>query len=220
MTLLERVGQLVRSNLNDLVDRAEDPEKMVKQLMLDLHDQRIRVKAQLAVALTEQYLVRERASEARAAAVEWMRKAELAVDHGDDGLATRALARHNAHAQTVQLFEEQEGQHKSDVERLRDALTQLDTKMEEAEGKAAVLISEHRVARARARVGQTTYRALDADSAGALNRMDQKIREEDAHGTALFQLVDDDLESTFARLEQAQQLEKQLGELKARRETR
>src|SRR6266542_3669229 len=152
--LLERVSMLVRANLNDLIDRSEDPEKMVKQVILDLHNQYIQVKTQLAVALTEQHLVEEKAVEARAKAGEWMRKAELAVDRKEDGLAKRALERHNTFTQTGELFAEQTEEHKKDVDLLRDTLSKLEAKLREAEGKKALLVTQHRAARARARAGQ------------------------------------------------------------------
>ncbi len=217
MKLLERVSMLIRANLNDLIDRSEDPEKMVKQVILDLHNQYIQVKTQLAVALTEQHLVEEKATEARAKAGEWMRKAELSVDRGEDGLAKRALERHNTFAQTAELFAEQTEEHKKDVDLLRDTLSKLEAKLREAEGKKALLITQHRAARARARAGRAAYEAGGAAPQATLGRMEEKVREESALAGALFELAEDDLEATFARMERAEQLDKQLAELKARR---
>ena len=217
MKLLERVSMLIRANLNDLVDKSEDPEKMIKQVILDLHNQYVQVKTQLAVALTEQHLVEEKSTEARAKAGEWMRKAELAVDRGEDGLAKRALERHNALGQTAELFAEQTDEHKKDVELLRDTLSKLEAKLREAESKKALLISQHRTARARARAGQAAYEATAVAPQATLHRMEDKVREESARAGAFFELADDDLETTFARMERAEQLDKQLAELKTRR---
>jgi phage shock protein A len=217
MKLLERVSMLIRANLNDLVDRAEDPEKMVKQVMLDLHNQYIQVKTQLAVALTEEHLVESKTTEATAKAGEWMRKAELAVDRGEDGLAKRALERHNTFTQTAELFAEQAEEHRKDVELLRDTLVKLEAKLREAEGKKTLLLTQHRAARARARAGQAVYEASGAAPTAALGRVEDTVRGETARGSALFELADDDLEATFARMERAEQLERQLGELKAKR---
>lgn len=217
MKLLERVSMLIRANLNDLIDRAEDPEKMVKQVILDLHNQYIQVKTQLAVALTEQHLVEEKTADARAKAAEWMRKAEIAVDRGEDGLARRALERHNTFTQTVELFAEQAEEQKKDVELLRETLVKLEAKLREAEGKKAVLLTRHRAARARARAGRAALEATGVAPASTLARMEDKVREEHARGTALFEAADDDLDTTFARMERAEQLDRQLAELKARR---
>lgn len=214
---MERVGMLVRANLNDLVDRAEDPEKMIKQLILDLHNQYIQVKTQLAVAITEQHLVEEKAEEATKKADEWMRKAELAVDKGHDGLAKGALERHNTYTQTGLLFTEQAEEHKKHVELLRDTLGKLESKLREAESKKEVLISQHRAARARAKAGQVAVEATSASPAATMGRMEEKVRTESARGTALFEVAEDDLDATFARMEREERLENQLAELKARR---
>jgi len=216
MKLLERVSMLIRANLNDLVDRAEDPEKMIKQLVLDLHNQHIQVKTQLAVAITEQHLVEEKAAEAQGKAAEWMRKAELAVGKEQDGLAKAALDRHNTCRQTTELFREQAEDHRAHVQLLREALGKLEDKQRELEGKREVLLSRHRAARARARAGRAAFDA-SASPAATLGRMEGKIREESARGSALFSLAEDDLETTFARLERDEELERQLAELKARR---
>lgn len=217
MKLLERVGMLVRANLNDLVDRAEDPEKMIKQVILDLHNQYIQVKTQLAVAITEQHLVEQKAEDATRKAGEWMRRAELAVDKGNDAVAKAALERHNTHTQTTALFAEQADEHAKYVDLLRDTLAKLEAKLHEAEGKRDVLISQHRAARARVRAGQAALEAGAPSPTGTMARMEEKVRVERARGTALLEVSEDDLEATFARLEREERLEKQLGELKARR---
>ena len=199
------------------VVRAEDPEKMIKQLILDLHNQYIQVKTQLAVAITEQHLVEQKAGEAAGKAGEWMRKAELAVDRGQDGLAKGALERHNTYTQTAQLFAEQADEHTKQVELLRETLTKLEAKLREADAKQDLLITQHRAARARARAGQVAVEATSASPAATLGRMEDKIRAERARGTALFEVAEDDLETTFARMERDERLEKQLAELKATR---
>jgi phage shock protein A len=218
MKLLERVSLLIRANLNDLVDRAEDPEKMIKQVILDLHNQYIQVKTQLAVSLTEQHLTEERALEADTRADEWMRKAELAVEKGQDNLAKGALERHNTYRQTAQLFADQAEDLKRQVELLRETLGKLELKHREAEGKKELLISQHRAARARARAGQVTLESTSGGAVATLGRMEDKVREESARGTALFEVAEDDLDATFARMEREERLDRQLAELKARRQ--
>jgi phage shock protein A len=215
MKLLERVSMLIRSNLNDLVDRAEDPEKMVKQVILDLHNQYIQVKTQLAVTITEQHLVEEKATETQRRAEEWMRKAELSVAKGQDNLAKAALDRHNTYVQTAQLFADQAEDHLKQVAVLRETLEKLEAKQREADAKKELLVSQHRAARARVRAGEVVLDLTANGPAGALTRMQDKVREETARGTALFEVADD-LETTFARMEREERLDRQLDELKAR----
>src|SRR5258708_23009825 len=90
MALLERFSALVRANLNDLIDKAEDPEKMIKQVILDMRNQLLQVKTQVAIAIADQHLLARKASENEERQGEWMRKAELAAEKKDDGLAPAA----------------------------------------------------------------------------------------------------------------------------------
>jgi phage shock protein A len=83
MAVLDRVATLVRANLNDLIDRAEDPEKMIKQVILDMENQLLQVKTQVAVAMADQHLLRKKQQEQEDRAAEWMRKAELVGDDVD-----------------------------------------------------------------------------------------------------------------------------------------
>src|ERR1700687_1142549 len=93
MALMERVATLVRANLNDLIDKAEDPEKMLKQVILDMQNQLMQVKTQVAIAIADQHVLAKKQTENEERAVEWVRKAELAVGKGEDDLARGALER-------------------------------------------------------------------------------------------------------------------------------
>src|SRR4051794_39917483 len=93
MALLERVATLIRANLNDLIDRAEDPEKMLKQVILDMQNQLIQVKTQVAIAIADQHLLAKKLRDNEQVALDWMRKAEVAVEKRQDDLARPALER-------------------------------------------------------------------------------------------------------------------------------
>src|SRR5437762_12856790 len=90
MGLLERVSTLIRANINDMVDRAEDPEKMIKQVILDMENQYLQVKTQVAVSIADQHMLEKKWRENEDSGKDWMRKAETAVDKGQEDLA-RAL---------------------------------------------------------------------------------------------------------------------------------
>src|SRR5207253_7894944 len=98
MGLMERVSALVRANLNDLIDRAEDPEKMLKQVILDMENQLLQVKTQVAISMADQHMLEKKQKEQEDKSAEWMRKAELAVDKGQDDLARAALERYQGFA--------------------------------------------------------------------------------------------------------------------------
>ena len=148
MAVLERVATLVRANLNDLIDRAEDPEKMIKQVILDMENQLVQVKTQVAIAMADQHLLQKKQSEHEDKAAEWMRKAELAVDKGQDDLARAALERYQSLTKLAESFTRQLADQKGQVDTLRRALDQLDQKLGEARGKSDVMLAQHRRARA------------------------------------------------------------------------
>ena len=104
MGLLERVSTLVRANLNDLIDKAENPSKMIKQVILDMENQLLQVKTQVAISIADQHMLEKKEKEHDEKAAEWLRKAELAVDRGQDDLARAALERQKASERTVESF--------------------------------------------------------------------------------------------------------------------
>ena len=127
MALLERVSTLVRANLNDLIDRAEHPEKMIKQVMLDMQNQLMQVKTQVAIAIADEHLLLKKQKENEDKVAEWMRKAELAVDKKHDDLARASLQRVESYRDLSDGFGQQVIDQKAQVENLKTALRQLET---------------------------------------------------------------------------------------------
>ena len=93
MALLERVATLVRANLNDLIDKAEEPEKMIKQVILDMQNQLLQVKTQVAISIADQHVLERKLKENEENQQQWLRRADLAVDKNDDNLARAAVER-------------------------------------------------------------------------------------------------------------------------------
>src|SRR5512146_503198 len=123
MSLLERVSTLVRANLNDLIDKAEDPEKMIKQVILDMQNQLLQVKTQVAISIADQHLLEKKQKENEQAASEWVRKAELAVEKKqDESLARAALERSISYKELAASFAQQVADQKVQVDNLRSAL--------------------------------------------------------------------------------------------------
>src|SRR5690349_16399910 len=131
MGLLDRVGTLIRANLNDMLDRAEDPEKVLKQLLLDMNNQLIQVKTQVAASIADEKMLYNRYEENQQAANDWQAKAELAVRKSQDDLAREALARRNTYQQTADGFKKQWQEQSAQVEQLKDALHKLEAKIQE-----------------------------------------------------------------------------------------
>src|SRR5262249_11172269 len=142
------VSTLVRANLNDLIDRAEDPEKMIKQVVLDMENQLMQVKTQVAITIADLHLLETKQKENEEKSAEWMRKAELAVGKKQDDLARAALHRVESYRDLEKSFGQQIEDQKAQVENLKSALRSLEQKLTEAKAKADLLVARQRRARA------------------------------------------------------------------------
>jgi phage shock protein A len=216
MALLERVSTLVRANLNDLIDKAEHPEKMIKQVIIDMHNQLLQVKTQVAIAIADQHLLEKKRKENEHKVAEWMRKAELAVDKKHDDLARVALERTESYRDLTEGFAQQVVDQKAQVENLKTALRQLDQKLTEAQAKADLLIAQHRRARAVGKASDAKMAGGNGSSA-AFDRMKRKVAHADALSQAKSELAADDVEGRLAALEKEDKIEQLLVEMKAKR---
>ena len=218
MALLERVTKLVRANLNDLIDKAEDPEKMLKQVILDMQNQLLQVKTQVAIALADQHLLEKKKKENEDLAAEWVKKAELAVDKKqNDELARAAIERSVSYRELAKSFEQQVADQKIQVENLKSALHKLEQKLAEAENKIDLLVAQHRRARAVGKAQDARSAIVDGSSAGEFDRMKHKVHREEAISQAKVELATDTLDDQFAALEKEQEIDKLLADIKARR---
>ena len=217
MALLERVSTLVRANLNDLIDKAEDPEKMIKQVILDMQNQLLQVKTQVAIAIADQHLLEKKQKENEEKVAEWMRKAELAVDKKEDDLARAALQRVESYRELRDNFAQQITDQKAQVENLKTALRQLEQKLNEAETKADLLIAQQRRARAVSKASDARMAMGDNSKAAAFDRMKRKVAHSEAVGQAKSELAADDVEGRLAALEKADRIEQLLADLKTKR---
>ena len=158
MGLLERVSTLIRANINDVIDRAEDPEKMIKQVILDMENQYMQVKTQVAVSIADQHMLEKKQKENEDVGADWMRKAERSVDKQQDDLARAALDRYQTSQRLAQSYREQVNDQKVQVEALKGALMKLEQKLDEAKSKRDMLIARHRRSVALNKAAQGTKR--------------------------------------------------------------
>jgi phage shock protein A len=215
MALLDRVATLVRANLNDLVDRAENPEKMLKQVILDMENQFIQVKTQVAIALADLHVLEKKKKENADKHLFYMLAAERAVDKKDDALARAALERALSFQQLTESFEQQIGDQETQVEALKAALKKLEQKLSEARAKADLLIAQHRRSRA-------VSRAADAQVAPTgenrtFERMRSKVAHEEALGQAKGEVLGDNIDGRLHALEQEEKINALLDEIKAKK---
>jgi len=216
MALLERVSTLLRANLNDLVDKAEDPERLLKQIVLDMENQLLQVKTQVAIAIADEHLLEKKRAEQIAHAAEWRRKAELAVQKGHDDMARGALERALSHDQLAAGFTTEAEDQKHEADNLRQALRKLDQKLSETRAHCEMLVAEHRRAKV---VGRATKarQVVGNEQEQALGRMKSKVHVQSAENAAASEvLAPESLEDRFQALESEDQIETLLNEIKAR----
>jgi phage shock protein A len=219
MALMERVATLLRANVNDLIDRAEDPEKMLKQLLLDMENQLLQVKTQVAVAIAGQHLLDRRQKEEQAAAVNWRAKAELAVSKGEDELARLALERALSHDEMAGGFAHQGAAQTAEADNLRATYNQLQTKLQQTQAQAEMLMAEHRRARvvSKATKAQGAMEAKPGVRGNALGRLKARVQGTEAENHAGRTLLEGDtLEEKFAKMERDGRVEQLLEEMKAK----
>jgi phage shock protein A len=217
MGLLERVSTLIRANLNDLVDKAEDPEKVIKQIVLDMQNQLMQVKTQVAIAIADERLLKKKQQENETKAAEWLKKAELAVNKKDDELARAALERHRNYKQMVESFVEQIADQQAEVEKLKTALRRLEQKMEEARNKSDMLLARHRRAKANGRAADVRTRMAEGGAVEGYDRMKDRVMRNEAVADAKTEMLGEPtVEDRFAAMEKEEEIEKMLTELKSR----
>ena len=217
MGLMERVSALVRANLNDLIDKAEDPEKMLKQVILDMENQLIQVKTQVAIAIADEHLLTKKQKENEAKIVEWMRKAELAVDKSDDPLARAALERADSCRQIARALDEQLADQKTQVESLRNAYRKLEDKLHEARAKCDLLIAQHRRSRAVRKAAEAGQAMRSDQHSATFERMRRKVHHGEAVSVATAELARENVEERFDLLERDDRINQLLADLKSRR---
>jgi phage shock protein A len=213
MALMERVATLIRANLNDLIDQAEDPDKTLKQVMLDMQNQLMQVKTQVAIAIADQHVLAKKKAAEEAKAAEWDRKAELAVAKEADDLARAAIDRSLTCRAAVENCRRQGEQQAVQVENLKSALHKLEDKLNEAQLKNELLAAEHRRARALHRASEVELAVNDL----AFDRVKQKVSVAAALGEAKAELVNGNVEDRLASLDKRDQVERLLEQIKSRR---
>jgi len=218
MALLERVSTLIRANLNDLIDKAEDPEKMIKQVILDMQNQLLQVKTQVAISIADQHVLEKKLQENQDNEKQWLRRAELAVDRKDDPLARAAVERAMSYKATTESFRQQVEDQKTQVENLKTALLKLEQKLVEAQSKSDMLIAQHRRSRAMGKANQAGLAMGDDSKSAAFDRMKHKVQHTEATAQAHEELLKDDVEDRFAAIEKEREIDRLLAEIKAKRQ--
>ncbi|MFO0548911.1 MAG: PspA/IM30 family protein [Polyangiaceae bacterium] len=205
MGIFARLASLIKSNLNDLISKAEDPEKMLNQVILDMETQLVEAKKQVAVSIADEKRLAKQAEQEMGNANEWERRAMLAVKAGDDNLAKEALQRKKEHENLAATYKEQWQKQKAAVDQIKNALRVLNNKIEEAKRKKNVLIARAARAKAQEAITNTMSSLNNASAFDTFARMEKRIEEQEAQTEAAAELHEqysgDTLTQKFQNLE-------------------
>jgi phage shock protein A len=218
MGIFSKLSTLIRSNINDMIARAENPEKMLNQVIVDMREQLAKAKQEVAVAIADERKLKAQAEEEGRQAQDWERRAMLAVREGRDDLARQALLRHQEYAErAASLFETWQRQ-AEETERLKDSLRQLNNKIEEARRKKNLLVAKQKRAEAQKRIHETMNGLSDRSAFEAFDRMAQRIEDNERRALASAEVAEDlgtdHLERDFKQLEAGDNADQQLLVLK------
>jgi phage shock protein A len=217
MSILDRISNILRANVNELLDQAEDPEKMLEQILRDM-DQAIRdARSQVAEMIAQEKLLKEDQEESQHLADEWGAKAELAVQKGRDDLALEALRRKKDYQEHAAVYQRQwETQHAT-VERLKRDLAALQAKRDSAVRNKEALIARHKAAVTQKKITAASTTVSTVDYTSELERMERRIREEEARAAAAAELAETPaIDTELAALDVDVDLAGELAALKAK----
>ncbi|BDC49459.1 membrane protein [Bryobacterales bacterium F-183] len=222
MGLLDRVSTLIRANLNDLIDKAEDPEKMIKQVVLDMQNQLLQLKTQVAMSVADHHLLIKKKQENEALSEDWVRKAQFAVDRQQDDLGRAAIEKSIAFRRAAESFAQQAEDQNVEVANLKEALIKLQVKLAETQAQAEVLVAQHRRARVSKKAAQTRWNVAELDGATTFARMKGKVAQTQATAVGMNQVLQDgtSVEDKLAAFERDEEVERLLAEMRDRKQSK
>ncbi|MSR20262.1 MAG: PspA/IM30 family protein [Gemmatimonadetes bacterium] len=205
MGIFTKLSTVIKSNINDLISRAENPEKMLNQIILDMRDQLAKAKREVAAAIADERKLKTQAEAEAKQARDWQHRAMLAVKEGRDDLAKQALIRQQEHSERGQMLQQTWETHSAETEKLKGSLRQLNDKIEEAKRKRNLLVAKQKRAQAQRRIHETMSGLSDTSAFETFNRMAEKIEDEERRTVAEAEVTEaitgDTLESQFIKLE-------------------
>ncbi len=215
MGLFDRLSRVVRANLNDLVSKAEDPEKVLEQTIIDMNEDLVQLRQAVARAMAEQKRSEQRYNQDSSEANKWEQRAKLALSKGDESLAREALTRKKTYSETATSIKQQLDGQAGQVDNLRRNLVALESKISEAKTKKNMLVARSKAAKANEEL-QKTIGGIDMNSGlSAFERMEDKVLQQEARSQASQELGGFGIEQQFAQLESGSNVEDELAMMRA-----
>ena len=215
MGLFDRIMRVIRANLNSLISQAEDPEKILEQTVLDMQEDLIQLRQAVAQAIATQKRTERQCSQAETTANEWYRRAQLALQKGDEHLAREALTRRKSYQETAEAMKGQLEQQSAVVTQLRQNMMKLESKISEAKTKKDLYIARARSAKASQQINDMMGRVGTGSAMAAFERMEEKVLQMEAQSEAIAELGMDDLEKRIAALGEADDVEAELAAMRS-----
>ncbi|MGH2507887.1 MAG: PspA/IM30 family protein [Ktedonobacteraceae bacterium] len=216
MNLLERVLTLLRANLNTMAEKSDDPEKMLRQLQLDMRNQLVQVKTQVATVIAEVMKLQKRNSERQAETNAWFKKAELAIQQNNESAARDFLSHYNDLNRQAQRYQQQQKEQEQLATTMRGILRQLEAKIAEVDTTIELLAARKRTALLQQRVYDTLSKSASPKDKERANKAQDALLDIEARARALAELQQQDLSTQLAQLSQEQLIDEQLQQLKDR----
>ena len=217
MGIFSRMRDIISSNINVMLEKAEDPEKLVKLMIQEMEDTLVEIKASCAGAMATKKKVERALDEARNRAEQWGQKAQLAVDKNREDLAREALLEKRRYRERADALEKERAQNETLVEQYQSDIIKLEDKLETAREKQRILVQRHTHAQQRRRAEKGIRKV---DTSGAIVRFEQfenRIERMEAEADLVNFGRRPPLEAEFAQIEGDEELEKELEALKAAR---
>jgi phage shock protein A len=215
MAILDRISRLVRANINDLIDQAEDPEKMIDQILREMQSNITTARAQVASMIAQEKELEADVQESEQLVQEWNEKARRAVGAGKDDLAREALRRKHDASENLTIYQEQHATQERTVEKLKQQLQLLESKYQSTLSQRDSLIARQRRAHAQQKVADRVTSLSPLDPSSELDRMERKIRGNEARAAATIEMEDTSVDAQFRELDYDVDVEKELEALKS-----
>jgi phage shock protein A len=215
--MFKRISDVISANLNDLIDRVEDPERMIKQIIREMEENISKAKEGVIEAIASEKQLQKDLEQHRRQSSEWQKKAEEALQVDKEELARAALIRKKEHDNIIKALEPSWEAAKNTSERLKTQLHALEAKLEEARRKRSTLVARHRAAEARQHMDKTLANfQAGRDAQANFARMEDKVTEMEARVEAAAELQSDasQLEKDFLAMEVEQEVDNELAALK------
>lgn len=214
MEIIKRILRIIRANINSLLGNAEDPEKILEQAVMEMQDNLVQLRQGVAQAIASQKRTERQAAAAQSTSEEWYRRAQLALQQGNEVSAREALTKRKAYQETATALSSQIEQQNDIVARLKKDMRSLELKISEAKTKKDMYIARARSAQASVRLQDMLDTSSATSSLNAFQRMEDKVLQIEAQSEAMAQLGTDDLQKQFDSLEAGSDIDRELAILK------